>query len=115
MLVATKIDLLDEKVVTTDMGEEMADEHENMMFMETSSKEDVNVGEAFLAIAKAVKTKMDVTGNTGVTKYKFNDDNKLSVIGQGPEIDRSMLSPSELRKAAEDDDRLSIRRKKSCC
>ena len=98
------------------MGEEMAEEHENMMFMETSAKENVNVSEAFYEIAKTVKQQMDLTGNTGVTKYKFTDDNKLSVIGQGPEKDRSMLSPSELRQAADDDERMSMRRKKkSCC
>ena len=43
MLVATKIDLLEERKVTAEDGEEMAQEHENMMFMETSSKENVNV------------------------------------------------------------------------
>ena len=61
MLVATKTDArddIDEAHITTEAGQEMADEY-GMLFYETSAKENIGVSESFLEIAKTVKDKLD--------------------------------------------------------
>ena len=58
ILVGNKCDMLDEKVVSTEEGQKLADQY-NIPFFETSAKENINIQEAFLTLAKHIKKKID--------------------------------------------------------
>ena len=61
MLVGNKIDLEDQRVVSTEEGQALAKEY-GLMFMETSAKTAENVTEAFMESAQKVIAKMDLEG-----------------------------------------------------
>ncbi|KAK9690198.1 hypothetical protein RND81_09G111000 [Saponaria officinalis] len=56
LLVGNKCDLVENKVVDTQMGQALADEL-GIPFLETSAKEALNVEKAFLTMAGAIKKK----------------------------------------------------------
>ncbi|XP_065884995.1 ras-related protein Rab-8A-like [Dysidea avara] len=58
MILGNKCDLSDSRVVSKERGQMLADEH-SIKFMETSAKASINVEEAFLALAKDIKAKME--------------------------------------------------------
>ncbi|KAJ0836007.1 putative small GTP-binding protein [Helianthus annuus] len=57
LLVGNKCDLVENKVVDTQTAKEFADEL-GIPFLETSAKDSVNVEQAFLTMAAAIKKKM---------------------------------------------------------
>ncbi|KAL9681895.1 hypothetical protein QQ045_013684 [Rhodiola kirilowii] len=56
LLVGNKCDLVESKVVDTQMGQALADEL-GIPFLETSAKDAINVEQAFLTMASAIKDK----------------------------------------------------------
>eukprot|EP01115_Flamella_aegyptia_P015598 TRINITY_DN96_c0_g1_i2.p1 TRINITY_DN96_c0_g1~~TRINITY_DN96_c0_g1_i2.p1 ORF type:complete len:206 (+),score=32.05 TRINITY_DN96_c0_g1_i2:73-690(+) len=56
LLVGNKCDLANERVISKDQGQELANEI-NVPFVETSAKESTNVEECFLQMAKDIKDK----------------------------------------------------------
>jgi len=58
MLVATKIDLVDQRKVSKEDAEELA-EQAKLTYSETSSKQDVNVSDSFVKLARQIKEKFD--------------------------------------------------------
>jgi len=67
LLVGTKIDMADARMVTTDMGEALANKFQ-CSFIEVSAKTRINVDEAFLRLTRAVLAKR--SGKDGVKKGK---------------------------------------------
>lgn len=57
LLVGNKCDLVENKVVTTEMGKALADEL-GIPFLETSAKDAINVEQAFLTMAAEIKKKV---------------------------------------------------------
>lgn len=57
ILVGNKSDMFDEKVVSSNEGQKLADEF-GMEFWEASAKNNVNVEKCFLSIAKCVKSRL---------------------------------------------------------
>lgn len=53
VLVGTKIDLVDKRVIDYDVAKQLAD-RENLKYFETSAKLGTNVGEGFVALAKEI-------------------------------------------------------------
>lgn len=60
-MVGNKCDMLDEKVVSTEEGAKLAKEF-GVDFYECSAKNDINVEQSFLGIARAVKDRLMVDG-----------------------------------------------------
>lgn len=58
MILGNKCDMEDKRVITKEQGEKLAADY-GVKFMETSAKAKIGVEEAFLAIARAIKDKMD--------------------------------------------------------
>ena len=56
--------MLDEKVVSTEEGQKLADEY-GIEFWEASAKNDINVEQSFIAIARGVKDRLIVDGVGG--------------------------------------------------
>jgi len=69
ILVGNKCDMLDEKVVSSEEGQKLATEF-GMEFWEDSAKNNVNVEESFLSIAKSVKDRLVADGGAGPTGGK---------------------------------------------
>merc|ERR1712130_601928 len=61
ILVGNKCDMLDEKVVSTEEGEKLAKEF-GIQFWECSAKNDINVDQAFIGIARSVKDRLVADG-----------------------------------------------------
>jgi len=64
ILVGNKCDMMDEKVVSTEEGKKLAKEF-GMDFWEASAKNDTNVEQSFLTIARGVKDRLIVDGSSG--------------------------------------------------
>jgi Ras-related protein Rab-8A len=64
ILVGNKCDMLDEKVVSTEEGDKLAKEF-GIQFFECSAKNDINVDDSFVNIAKDVKTRLIADGQGG--------------------------------------------------
>jgi len=64
--VGNKCDMLDEKVVSTEEADKMAKEF-GIDFFECSAKNDINVEECFLQVARAVKDRLMRDGGGGPT------------------------------------------------
>ena len=64
ILVGNKCDMLDEKVVSTEEGQKLAKEF-GVDFFECSAKNDINVEQSFLQVARAVKDRLLKDGGPG--------------------------------------------------
>jgi len=64
ILIGNKCDMTDDRIITKDRGQELADEY-GIKFYETSAKTDTNVKEAFIAIATDIVEKKISMGDTG--------------------------------------------------
>ena len=64
ILVGNKCDMLDEKVVSTEEGQKLAKEF-GIDFWEASAKNDINVEQAFISIARQVKDRLVADGVGG--------------------------------------------------
>ncbi|KAF0713294.1 hypothetical protein DYB26_004833, partial [Aphanomyces astaci] len=90
ILVGNKCDMLDDKVVSTEEGQALADEY-GIKFFETSAKNNINVEGGFIEIANEVKTRLmeeggphkknDLVVNLG--KKGSNDPTKAGNGGKG--------------------------------
>jgi len=67
ILVGNKCDMLDEKVVSTEEGQKLAKEFD-IDFWEASAKNDINVEQSFISIARGVKDRLLVDGVSGSSK-----------------------------------------------
>ena len=81
MILGNKCDIEDKRQISKQEGEDLASEYK-VKFMETSAKANINVEEAFMSIAKAIKTKMDSkvvavpTNNSVALNAKSNREKK---------------------------------------
>ena len=67
ILVGNKCDITEEKVVSTAEGQKLADEY-GIDFWEASAKNDINVEQSFISIARAVKDRLIADGVGGNSK-----------------------------------------------
>lgn len=75
ILVGNKCDMVDEKVVSTEEGKKLAKEF-GMEFWEASAKNDTNVEQSFITIARSVKDRLVVDGSGGPdTRRRVNLSN----------------------------------------
>lgn len=75
ILVGNKCDMVDEKVVSTEEGTKLAKEF-GMDFWEASAKNDTNVEQCFLTIARSVKDRLVADGSGGpVNRNRVNLNN----------------------------------------
>lgn len=58
MILGNKCDINDKRVVSTEAGEQLAEEY-SVTLMETSAKSNINIEEAFTSMARNIKKKMD--------------------------------------------------------
>jgi len=71
--------MLDEKVVSTEEGQKLAKEF-GIEFWEASAKNDINVEQSFISIARAVKDRLVADGVGGPTGNKAL---KIQGVNQG--------------------------------
>jgi GTPase SAR1 family protein len=69
MLIANKVDKTNERVVTREMGEKLANEYE-VSYIETSAKTGLNVEFCFKAISQALLEQTDATISNGQNASK---------------------------------------------
>lgn len=71
ILVGNKCDMLHEKVVSTEEGQKLAKEF-GIDFWECSAKNDINVEQSFISIARDVKDRLVTDGGGGPTNNRVN-------------------------------------------
>ncbi|UJR30732.1 hypothetical protein I4U23_018252 [Adineta vaga] len=73
MLIANKVDKTNERVVTREMGEKLANEYD-VSYVETSAKTGLNVEFCFKAVSEALLDQMDSTTTNSQTATKTLND-----------------------------------------
>jgi Ras-related protein Rab-8A len=76
ILVGNKCDMLDEKVVSTEEAAKLAKEF-GIEFWECSAKNDINVDDCFMGIARGVKDRLVADGQGGPAPGKLDYDHLL--------------------------------------
>lgn len=84
ILIGNKCDWTDKKVVTEEQGQELAKEL-GINFLETSAKSSINVEEAFLSLARDIKTRLIDTQQVEPT----NASGAAGAAGQKVSLDAS--------------------------
>lgn len=79
ILVGNKCDMLDEKVVSTEEGQKLAKEF-GIDFWEASAKNDINVEQSFISIARQVKDRLIADGVGGPS----NNTGRVNLKGPAP-------------------------------
>lgn len=82
LLVATKSDLSDKRVIQAEQGLQLAQEH-GMSFFETSASANHNVQEAFLQITKNIKSRQEVNKKAGGGKQQTSMRSETVKVGDG--------------------------------
>lgn len=82
MLVGNKSDMAEQRQVTTEEGQELANSYQ-MPFLETSARNSLNVDEAFVTMTKEIKDK-------NLTQ-KLTANKNVATVGQG----RTLQKPPE--------------------
>jgi len=84
ILVGNKCDMLDEKVVSTEEGEKLANEF-GIQFFECSAKNDINVDDSFINIGRSVKDRLLAEGQGGPSQKSSGVTlNQNSAAGKRP-------------------------------
>ena len=79
MLVGNKSDMTEQRQVTTEEGQELANSYQ-MPFLETSARNSQNVDEAFVTMTKEIKDK-------NLTQ-KLTANKNVATVGQGRSLQR---------------------------
>lgn len=74
MLVGNKTDLDADRVISTEEGQQLAEDH-NLLFMETSAKTGYNVDVSFMEISKSILS------NIEMDKYDLSTDSNGIKVG----------------------------------
>lgn len=86
ILIGNKCDWTDKKVITEQQGQELADEL-GLKYLETSAKSNINVEEAFFALARDIKERLIDSapggGAGGIGGAKQGGGNSSMSLGQG--------------------------------
>lgn len=91
VLIGNKCDLQRQRAVTYDEGESLAREY-NIAFFETSAMNDINVDHAFMALATAVKRRLD---NQVKTAPVASPQKAVNNTGGGVVLDSSAPKPKK--------------------
>jgi len=78
MLIGNKCDRVDDKIIKYEQGKKIAEEY-NMKFFETSAKNNINIEEAFITMAKDIKNKIstepkDIQPSNSMTNIALSKD-----------------------------------------
>uniref|UniRef100_A0A0K0EPN1 Ras-related protein Rab-10 n=2 Tax=Strongyloides stercoralis TaxID=6248 RepID=A0A0K0EPN1_STRER len=80
MLLGTKCDMADRRVISRERGQQLAIEH-NIRFMETSAKANINIDEAFYDLAGAILSKQPSRAENDQLKLRSTDQESSSKSG----------------------------------
>jgi len=83
MLIANKVDKTNERVVTREMGEKLANDYE-ISYIETSAKTGLNVEFCFKAISQALLEQTDSTLSNGQNVSKKTLNNLVQLNDRTP-------------------------------
>mmetsp|Transcript_16081 Transcript_16081/g.22328 ORF Transcript_16081/g.22328 Transcript_16081/m.22328 type:complete len:224 (+) Transcript_16081:88-759(+) len=89
ILIGNKCDMVDKKVIDADRGQALANEY-GIKFVETSAKNSINVEEAFVTLAQAIKERLIDTRNGDAPKDPTPappTDGGIVVVDQQPQKD----------------------------
>ena len=103
ILIGNKCDDVDRRVVDRERGAELAREY-GLKFMETSAKNNVNVDEAFLSLAKDIKKRLIDTGKL------LNEPNSVS-----PTKESSSVTLNKKNNDKDNDNNSLMNSFKNCC
>lgn len=82
ILIGNKCDLVEKKVVDSQKGQQLAANY-GIQFLETSAKNNINVEEAFISIARDIKTRMIDSGDGELDGMMSNGNNSNSGSNSG--------------------------------
>lgn len=79
-MIGNKVDLEDQRKVTTQEGRKFCDQNGKMIFFESSAKNNMNVENAFRELgAKAVRRQMSINPQTGQPTGRMQDTKKMQL------------------------------------
>ncbi|KAH3765842.1 Rab GTPase [Pelomyxa schiedti] len=82
LLVANKVDLASKRVVTREAAEELANSME-LPYLEASAKDNINVQDIFIMMAKAIKERLQASNRENGDSLTLQDDSKKPVKKRG--------------------------------